>query len=113
MAESDPGVLGGEVPVDLPLVSVGLLLPGGEFGVEDREIIDAPVKALAGERGELDLGDVEPGAVFGGVVDFQALCQREGLVGLERLIGEPTVWVLRLSITSTTVSASGCSWVSR
>ncbi len=39
-----------------------------------------------GQRGELDLGDVEPGAVFGGVVDLEALGQRERLLGFERLI---------------------------
>jgi hypothetical protein len=59
-------VVGGEVPVDLALVAVGVLLPGGEFGVEHGEVVDAAVQALAGEGGELDLGDVEPGPVFWG-----------------------------------------------
>lgn len=65
MAESDSCVVGGEVPVDLALVVVGGLLPGREFGVEDVEFGDAAVEALAGERGEFDLCDVEPGAVLG------------------------------------------------
>lgn len=58
-----------------------MLLPGGEFGVEHGEVVDAAVQALAGEGGELDLGDVEPGPVFGGVVDLQTLGQREGFPG--------------------------------
>jgi hypothetical protein len=53
------------VPVDQTLVGVGLLLPGGELGVEHGEVLYAAVQALAGERGELDLGDVEPGHVPG------------------------------------------------
>lgn len=72
MAQFDSCVVGGEVPVDLTLVGVGLLLPGGELGVEHAEVLDAAVQALAGERGELDLGDVEPGPMPGSVVDLQA-----------------------------------------
>jgi hypothetical protein len=48
-------------------------LPDGEFGVENIEVVDAPVEALAGRYRQLDFGDVEPGAVFGGVLDLQAL----------------------------------------
>ena len=81
MAEFDPCVLGGELPVDLALVGVGRLLPGGEFGVEDLEGADAAIQALAGQGGELDLGNVEPGALAGRVVDLQPLRQREGLSG--------------------------------
>ena len=65
MAEFDAGVSGGELPVDLALVGVGGVLPGGEFGVEDVKVGDAAVEALAGQGGEFDLGDVEPGAVSG------------------------------------------------
>ena len=64
MAQSGAGVVGGEVPVDLALIGVGGVPPGGEFGVEDVEVADAAVQALAGQRGELDPGDVEPGPVF-------------------------------------------------
>ena len=48
--------------------------------------LDAAVEALPGQDGQLDLGDVEPGAVFGGVVDLQALGQGERLGGFERLV---------------------------
>jgi hypothetical protein len=80
------GVVGGEVPVHLSLVGVGCLLPGGQLGVEDAEIVDVPVPALPGQRRELDLGDIEPGSVSGGVVTLEALGQTarrgrgEGLV---------------------------------
>jgi hypothetical protein len=55
VAESGAGVVGGEVPVDLTLVGVGGLLPGGEFDVEYVEVGDAAVEALAGECGQFDL----------------------------------------------------------
>ena len=86
MAESGSGVAGGEVPVDLPLVGVGGGLPGGELDVEDVEVVDAPVEALPGQGGELDLGDVEPGAVLGGVVNLQPLRECSGLGRFERLV---------------------------
>src|SRR5680860_810434 len=86
VAELEAGVFGGEVPVDLALAGVGRLLPRGEFGVEDVEVVDPAVEALAGQGGELDLGDVEPGPVFGGVVDLESLGQREGLVWFEGLV---------------------------
>ncbi|MBB5801087.1 hypothetical protein F4560_000855 [Saccharothrix ecbatanensis] len=73
MAESGAGVVGGELPVDSALVGVGGVLPGGEFGVEGVEVADAAVEALPRQCGEFDLGDVEPGPVFGGVVDLEGV----------------------------------------
>ena len=55
MAESGAGVAGGEVPVDLSLVGVGGVLPGGQLGVEVVDVVDAAVQALAGQGRELDL----------------------------------------------------------
>jgi hypothetical protein len=80
------GVAGGEVPVDLPLVGVDGVLPGGQLVVEDVEVLDPPVEALSGQGGQLDLGDVEPGAVFRGVVDLQPGGEAARLDRLERLI---------------------------
>ena len=45
VAESGAGVVGGEVPVDLPLVVVRGVLPGCQFGVEGVDVGDAPVDA--------------------------------------------------------------------
>jgi hypothetical protein len=61
-------------------------LPGGEFGAQCLEVLDAPVQALPGQHRELDLGDVEPRAVFGGVVDLEPLRERERLGRLEGLV---------------------------
>jgi hypothetical protein len=47
---------------------------------QNHEVVDAAVETLPGQCGQLDFGDVEPGAVFGGVVDFQALGEGEGFV---------------------------------
>jgi hypothetical protein len=51
MAEFDAGVVGGEVQLNLTLISVGLSLPGGEFGAQALEVPDAPVQTLAGQHG--------------------------------------------------------------
>jgi len=50
VAEFDPGVVGGELPVDLALIGIGSCLPGSELGVEDVEIADPAIEALAGQR---------------------------------------------------------------
>jgi hypothetical protein len=47
VAEFDAAVGGRELPVDLALLGVGRLLPGGEFGVEGVDVGDAPVEALS------------------------------------------------------------------
>ena len=86
MAEFDTGVVGGEVPLDLTLIGIGLPLPGGEFGAQGLEVLDAPVQALAGQHREFDFGNVEPRAVFGGVVDLEPLSERERLGRLEGLV---------------------------
>jgi hypothetical protein len=52
VAEFDAGVGGGELPVDLAVVGVDGVLPGGEFGVEGVDVGDAPVEALSGQRAE-------------------------------------------------------------
>ncbi len=49
-------------------------------------IADPAIEALAGQRGELDLGDVEPPPVLGCVVDLESLAQRGGLGGLEGIL---------------------------
>jgi hypothetical protein len=77
--------MGGEVPVDLSLVGVGGVSPG-EFGAEGVQVADAAVETLSGQCGQLDLGNVEPGAVFRGVVDLQALGQGVSLGWSERLV---------------------------
>lgn len=61
MTEFDAGVAGGEPPVDLALVGVGSLRPGGEFCVQGVDVGDAPAEALFGQAGQFDLGDASAG----------------------------------------------------
>src|SRR5262245_50927589 len=79
-------ILGGEAPVDAASRGVAPLLPGGYFGVEGGLVREAPVEALAAEDAQFDLGDVEPAAVLGGVVDLQPLRQPLRLGGWEGLV---------------------------
>jgi len=92
VSEFGSGVGCGELPVDLSLVGVGGVLPGGEFVVEGVQVGDAPAQALPGQAGQFDLGDVEPGAVFGGVVDLQALGEGVGLRRLYLYQDVPNMW---------------------
>ena len=54
----------------------------GEFGVEQVKVVEAAVESLSCQSGEIDFGDVEPGAVLGCVVNFQAVGQHASLGGL-------------------------------
>lgn len=108
MSELGTGVARGEMPVDLPLVAVGGVLPGGEFSVENVQVSDAAVKALAGQGGQLDFCDGQPRSVSGGVWWISSRCaSANALAGSKASYSEPMVCVLRLSITKTTFAASG------
>lgn len=107
MTKLDAGVVCGELPADLALVRVGRGLPSGKLDVQGVEVVDPADEALPGESGELDLGDVQPGAVPGRVVDLEPLGQGAGLGRLEGFVERAEVCVFRLSMTSTTRSASG------
>ena len=60
--------------------------PCRDFPSHEFDVRDAPVEALAAERAEFNLGNVEPTAMFGRVMDFKATSQpprflrRKGLV---------------------------------
>jgi hypothetical protein len=81
--ELDAGVCGGEAPIDGTAEGVPLGLPGGDLAFEYLPLRDASVEALAGEDAQLDLGDVEPTSMFGGVVEFQRVGQAFRFVGWE------------------------------
>lgn len=75
MSQLGAGPCAGELSVDLALV-----------GVEDVEVIDASVQGLPSQRGELDLGDVQPGPVFGRVMDLESFGQAARLDRVESLV---------------------------
>ena len=72
-------------------------LPRGDLAAQGVEVGDATVEALAVERAQLDLGDVQPASVLGSVVDFEALGQalgfsrRKGLVERGDVVGVEVV----------------------
>ena len=76
--EFDTGGFGCEVPVDGFSRGISLVLPGGGFLGEGRDIWDASVQALFGQDAQFNLGHVEPAAVFGGEVDVEAFDQTAG-----------------------------------
>jgi hypothetical protein len=65
---------------------VAPLLPGSDLARKRRRVGHAPVQTLATEHTELDLGDSEPTAMFGRVMNLQLVGQplgfgwREGVV---------------------------------
>ena len=60
--------------------------PRRHFSLQHRPVRDPAIQTLAGEHAELQLGHIQPGAVFGRVVDLQLVGHAFGLLGGERLI---------------------------
>src|ERR1700722_19232059 len=62
-------VLAGKSPGDLATFGVTALLPGGDFGDEQRALGQASVKALAIKDADLDFRHIQPAGVLWGVVE--------------------------------------------
>jgi hypothetical protein len=84
--ELDAGGVGCEVPVCLGVVEIAMPHPGGDLFGQCLLVWNAPIEALAGQDGQFGLGEIEPRAVLGGVVPFEALDQAAGFGGGEGLI---------------------------
>lgn len=62
---------GCEHPVDAGAALVSLPLPGGDFAHERVLVGDSPVKTLGAQDADLDLDQVEPTGVLGGVMELE------------------------------------------
>jgi hypothetical protein len=67
------------LPVGFGVVLVAVVLPCGDFVDEDLLVGDAAIQTLRRENAEFGLGHVEPAAVLGRVVPFEALDEPAGL----------------------------------
>jgi hypothetical protein len=67
----DTRVCGGKAPANAGLGVIAVGLPGCDLAFEDFAVGDAAVQALPAQGAQLDLGDVEPRAMLGRVVDLQ------------------------------------------
>ena len=81
MLEFDTSSVGCELPVCLGVMSITVVFPGGDFVDEGLFVRDAAIEALGGQDAEFRFGEVEPAAMFGRVVPFEALDQPPGFGG--------------------------------
>jgi hypothetical protein len=82
----------GKAPANAGLGVISAGLPGFDLTLEDFGVRDALIEALPAEGAQLDLGDVEPRAMLGRVVDLQPVGQALGLGRLEEKLAG--LWVL-------------------
>lgn len=80
------GVVAGESPADLACRDVSHGLPCDDLVSQLAGGRNAAVEALATQNAQFDLGDVQPAAVAGRVMNLQPLLQPVGLGRRERLI---------------------------
>src|SRR4051794_26476876 len=83
--ELDAGVLGHELPIGSGGGGVAAVLPGPDMALQRRPVTH-PVRQVAAEGAQLDLGHVQPRAVLGRVVDLEPVGEALGLCGGERLV---------------------------
>ena len=63
------------------VIGISVADPRGDLGDDRRFVRDTRVKTLRGEDTEFGFGQVQPGAVFGRVMPFEAFDQAPGLGG--------------------------------
>ena len=78
MLEFDTSVWGCEVPIGRGVAGIAITLRGGDFIGQGLFVRNAPIEALGRQDAEFGFGEVEPAAVLGRVVPFEALDQPSG-----------------------------------
>jgi hypothetical protein len=77
------------------------VFPGGDLVDEDLLVGYTAVETLKRWNAEVALGEIEPIALFGRVVPFEASNPVAGFGSQERLVERSLLWMLRLSRTGT------------
>src|ERR1700722_2632038 len=81
--EFDTGIFGREVPIGFDVIAIAVVLPGGDFLDEGCLSGDGAGEELRGKHTKLGLSQIEPAAVFGGVVPLETLDKPLRLGGRE------------------------------
>ena len=103
-----------ELPIDRALFGVGLVGPDSDLGLKQRQFADAAARqTLAVETTEFAFGDVQPTAVFGGVVKLDLVQNPTRLLRPEGLVELAPSWVFRVSFTRRIFVARGYCWSSK
>ena len=81
MLEFDACVIGSELPIGFGVIAVSVGLPSGGFVYEGLLVGNAASEALRREDAEFGLGHIEPTAVLGRIVPFEAFDEPSGFDG--------------------------------
>ena len=95
------------MPVGFGVALVAVVLPCGDFAGEDLLVGDVAIQTLRGENAEFGFGQVEPTAVLGRVVPFEALDEPARLGRGKGLIERGWLVGVEISCSSTIFAASG------
>jgi hypothetical protein len=82
----DASVRGGEAPIGFGVFFVAALLPRSNFCVQRFFVWDAAVQALRRKDTQLGFGHIQPTAMLGCVVPFEAFSEPPGLGGREGFV---------------------------
>ena len=84
--ELDACIVGRELPVDNGPGCIAAIRPRVGLAAQGVDVVDAPIETLLGEDAQFDLGAIEPTAVFGGVVNLQAVQESTRFLRWECLV---------------------------
>jgi hypothetical protein len=105
--ELDARICRAESPIHCTDPLVALLLPVLNLLAEVLDSRDVVGQALSGQHREFDLGNIQPTGMLGGVMDLQPVREGLGLFRRKDFVERGGRVRLRLSITTTTLLASG------
>jgi hypothetical protein len=101
MLQLRASVGGRELPVDLRRPMVTVTLPRSDLGLHEIFVRDTSVETLLLKGAEFDLGNIQPAAVLGRIVELQPLCKAPRFLRFERLIeAAQSIFCARSSIPS-------------
>src|SRR6266446_5337652 len=79
-------ILGGKLPVHTLVTRIAPLLPCAGFIAQCLNVWNPSIQALAGEGTQFNFGNIEPAAVFGGMVHLKPFEKLPSLLGRKGLI---------------------------
>jgi len=88
--EFDPGIVRGDLPIDVGFLVIAFVLPGGRF-FDQRLLVGNPAgQVLTGEDVQFDFGHVEPTAVLRCVDDLDPMDDSTSFLRQEGFVESPT-----------------------
>jgi len=96
LAQFDPGVVSGELPVYRSVDRISMVLPRSDLRTESRCVMDTSIQTLSFEDNDLNFSHIQPASSLRSVVKFEPIKIGSCLVWREKLV-KPS-WLVRIEL---------------